>query len=162
MAPSTQPPTIHICRLKGHSIGLIAKSIWLMSPMLPKMAHGGLTFFWWYDKISYAPAPSAVRPLSRQATSDFHWPVGHFHSDGWVDGWFGLVWGYEYVCGGSLEDLRISFLELFFSLFSLKIMEPSFFSTCYNLCLQPDFKSFLPFFFSKSSAFYLMFYSFFL
>ena len=49
MAPSTWPPTIHICRPKGHSIGLIAKPIWSTLPMLPKVAHGGLNFSWWYD-----------------------------------------------------------------------------------------------------------------
>src|SRR5258707_927493 len=36
--------------------------------------------------------------------------------------WYG-VWGYEYVCGGSVEDLRKFFLNLFFSFF-LFIMEP--------------------------------------
>ena len=82
-------PASHLRRLKGHSIGLIAKPIWLMSPMLPKVAHGGLNLSWWYDKISYAPVPSAVRPFRRQANSDFRWPIGHFHSDGWGDGVIG-------------------------------------------------------------------------
>src|SRR5260221_8364056 len=82
MAPSTQSPTIHIRRLKGHSIGLIAKPIQSMSPMLPKVAHGGLNFSWWYDKISYAPVLSAVSPFRRQAKSDFRWPIGHFCSTG--------------------------------------------------------------------------------
>src|SRR6266436_1945930 len=82
MAPSTWPPTIHICRPKGHSIGLIAKPVQSMSPMLPKVAHGGLNFSWWYDKISYTPVLPAVRPFHRQAKSNFHWPVGHFHFAG--------------------------------------------------------------------------------
>ncbi len=67
MAPSTWPPTIHFHRPKGHSIGLIAKLVQSMLPMLPKVAHGGLNFSWWYDKISYAPALSTVRPFCRQA-----------------------------------------------------------------------------------------------
>src|SRR5258708_2028961 len=75
MAPSTWPPTIHIRRLKGHSVGLIAKPVRSTLPMLPKVAHGGLNFSWWYDKISYAPVPSAVRPFHRQANSDFRWPI---------------------------------------------------------------------------------------
>src|SRR5258708_26129300 len=78
----TQPPTIHIHRLKGHSVRFIAKPIQSMSPMLPEVAHGGLNFSWWYDKISYAPVPSTVRPFCRQAKSDFHWPIGHFCSAG--------------------------------------------------------------------------------
>src|SRR5258708_7853129 len=116
-------PPIHISiGQKAIPIGLIAKPIRLMSPMLPKVAHGGLKFFWWYDKISYAPAPSAVRPFHRQAKSDFHWPVRPlpFQWLGRWDYWFWYgVWGYKYVCGGSWEDLRKFFFSTFSFPFSL-------------------------------------------
>src|SRR5258707_15692400 len=69
-------PPIHISvGQKAIPIGLIAKPIRLTLPMLPKVAHGGLKFFWWYDKISYAPALSTVMPLCSHAKSDFCWPV---------------------------------------------------------------------------------------
>src|SRR5258707_2549173 len=35
--------------------------------------------------------------------------------------WYG-VWGYEYVCGGSWEDLRNFFLNLFFSFLHVILM----------------------------------------
>src|SRR5260221_14625122 len=83
---------------------------------------GASKFFWWYDKISYAPALSGVRPFCRQAKSDFCWPVRPlpFQWLGRWDYWFWYgVWGYEYMCGGSLGDLRKIFLNLFLFLFSL-------------------------------------------
>src|SRR6266481_785232 len=118
MAPSTQSPNTHLCRLKGHSDWLDSQTHPIDTLLLPKVAHGGLKFFWWYDKISYAPALSTVRPFCRQAKSDFCWPVRPLPCrwlGRWVFWfWYG-VWGYKYVCGGSWEDLRKFFLNLFFS-----------------------------------------------
>src|SRR5260221_12947266 len=91
-----------------------------MLPMLPKVAHGGLNLSWWYDKISYAPVPSAVRPFCRQANSDLHWPVGHFYSDVWGDGVIGLGMG----CGVASMCMEVLWKFLgflsgpFFSFFS--------------------------------------------
>src|SRR5258705_195390 len=91
-----------------------------MSPMLPKVAHGGLNFSWWYDKISYTPVLSAVRPFCRQAKSDFHWPLGHFHSTGWVDGVIGpgMGSGVASTCVEVLWRILGFLFGLFFS-FSL-------------------------------------------
>src|SRR5260221_1708270 len=115
--------------------------------MLPKVAHGGLKFFWWYDKISYAPALSAVRPLCGQAKSDFRWPIRPLPCR-WLGRWVFLVWygvwGYEYVCGGSVEDLRKFFLNLFFSFF-LFIMEP--FSFLHVILMFASWIFFFNFFF---------------
>src|SRR5258708_10456173 len=120
-------PPIHISiGQKAILIGLIAKPIRLMSPMLPKVAHGGLKFFWWYDKISYAPAPSAVRPLCRQAKSDFRWPIRPLPCQ-WLGRWV--------FCSGMGSGVTSMYVEVlwrilgnFFSTFSfpffLFIMEP--------------------------------------
>src|SRR5258708_39414677 len=124
-----------------------------MLPMLPKVAHGGLNLSWWYDKISYTPVPSAVRPFRRQANSDFHWPVGHFYSDGWGDVVIGLGMG-SGVASTCMEVLW-KFLGFvsgpFFSLFLLFIMVPSAFFL-HVFCLFIENSKFLPLFF-----FYIMF-----
>src|SRR5258707_14750154 len=118
--------------------------------MLPKVAHGGLKFFWWYDKISYAPALSTVRPFCRQAKSDFCWPVRPlpFRWLGRLVYWFWYgVWGYEYVCGGSWEYFRKFFSQPFLFLF-LFIMEPFFFLCVFFFFASQIFFKFFLFFFS--------------
>src|SRR6266481_6572484 len=101
--------------------------------MLPKVAHVGLNFSWWYDKISYAPVPSAVRPFHRQANSDFCWPVGHFYSNGWGDGVIGLGMG-SGVASMCMEVLWkfLGFLSgPFFSFFSFLSWNRLPFFTCF-------------------------------
>ncbi len=110
-------PLIHISvGCKAIPIGLIAKPIWLTLPMLPKVAHGGLKFFWWYDKISYAPALSTVRPFCRQAKSDFHWPIRPlpcWWSGRWVI-WSGMGSGVMSTCVEVLGRILGNDLFLFF------------------------------------------------
>src|SRR5258708_23641314 len=111
------PAPIHISvGRKAIPIGLIAKPIRLTSPRLPKVAHGGLKFFWWYDKISYTPALSAVRPFCRQAKSDFHWPARPLPCR-WLGRWVlwsGMGSGVTSTCVEVLGRI----LGIFFSTFS--------------------------------------------
>src|SRR5258707_1384547 len=122
MALSTRPPTIHLHRPKGHSDWLDSQTHPIDITHVAQGGSWGPHLFWWYDKISYAPAPSAVRPFHRQATSDICWPIGHFCSDGWEDGIIGSGMG-SGVMSTCVEVLwRIlghSFLDLFLFFFSL-------------------------------------------
>src|SRR5258708_5258910 len=86
-----------------------------MSPMLPKVAHGGLNLSWWYDKISYAPVCCKAFPQAGK----FRFLLAHrpflFR---WLGGWgywswYG-VWGCKYMYGGPLEVLRIPFWPFLF------------------------------------------------
>src|SRR5258708_37661520 len=135
-----------------------------MSPMLPKVAHGGLNLSWWYDKISYAPVPSTVRPFRRQANSDFCWPIGHFYSDGWGDGVIGLGMG-SGVASTCMEVLwkflgflsGLSFFFFFFFFFFLLDFFPFFFFFFFFLV---GIFSFLPFFFFFIIFFLFLFFFF--
>ena len=75
MAPSTWLPTVHLHRPKGHSDWLDSQTRPIEVTHVAQGGSWGPHLSWWYDKISYTPVPSAVRPLCRQAKSDFHWPM---------------------------------------------------------------------------------------
>src|SRR5258708_36983851 len=126
MAPSTRLPTVHLRRPKGHSNWLDSQTRPIKVTHVAQGGSWGPHLSWWYDKISYAPVPSTVRPLCRQAKSDSCWPVRPLPCR-WLGRWVfwsgmgsGVMSMYVEVLWRILGNF---FLNLFFSFF-LFIMEP--------------------------------------
>src|SRR5258707_1574975 len=124
MAPSTQLPTVHLHRPKGHSDWLDSQTRPIEVTHVAQGGSWGPHLSWWYDKISYTPVLSAVRPLCRQAKSDSCWPIRPLPCQ-WLGRWVfwsgmgsGVTSMYVEVLWRILGK-KFFFLNLFFSFFSL-------------------------------------------